>query len=195
MRGLRHRWIFVLVAMLGSCASPAVTLYTLATLAQPGSMVPLGQHPIIIAVSRVALPDDLDTQDILVRKGSVLERSSTGRWASRLSLGITDLVTERLAETRPDALVTDQPQATTAAYTIRINISRLDLASDGATADGTAVLTADWQIVPRNPSVPETIDRARIDVAGSVATDRAVVDLMTKVLTQLTAAIDIRRLP
>jgi uncharacterized lipoprotein YmbA len=43
----------------------------------------------VIAVARVTLPDDLDTQDILVRRGSVLESSHTARWASRLSLAVT----------------------------------------------------------------------------------------------------------
>jgi uncharacterized lipoprotein YmbA len=181
--------------ILGSCASPAVILYTLAASAPSGSQRPFGQHPVVIVVDRVALPDELDSQDILIRKGSVLERSHTGRWASRLSLGITDLVTDRLAKSRPDALVTNQPQTTTPAYTIRINISQLDLVMDAAPPGGTATLEADWMIVAQNPAVPVQRDRTRVQLAGPVGTDHDVVALMAATVIRLAAAIDLRRMP
>ncbi len=49
----------------------------------------------------------------------------------------------------PDALVTDQPQTEAPSYRILINISRLDV-----TSDGVATLEADWQIVPRDRPCP-----------------------------------------
>ena len=83
-----------------------------------------------------------------MRDGSTLRRSSLGRWASRLSLGITDRLTERLAERHPDALVTDRPLAETPAERVVVNISRLDVTS--AVGDAGRRLV----IVPHNSATP-----------------------------------------
>ena len=194
--------VLAAVVMLASCAVPPVTLYTLSppprdTLGPParaGTETPLGRHPIVIAIARVTLPDHLDTRDILVRHGAVLESSHTGRWASRLSLGVTELVTGRLGQGRPDALVTDQPQTTAPSYRVLINVSRLDLATEGGTTQGTATLEADWQIIPRDPAVPASRDRTRIGVVGPMATDPEVVALTTVILNRLATAIDLTRM-
>lgn len=195
MRIRTYQWALAAVMILGSCASPAIVLYTLAPPAQSRGEVPLGHDPVVIAVDRVTLPDDLDTQEILVRKGNVLDRSHTGRWASRLSLGITDLLTLRLAERRPEALVTDQPQTTTPTYRILINISRLDLVMDPGGTGAKATLDADWTIVARNPAVPVQRDRTRVQLDGPAGTDRDVVALTTAAVTRLAAAIELTRMP
>lgn len=178
-----------LAGLATSCASPPLNLYTLGDPASPGSQ-PLGGHSIVIEVRRVAVPDFLDSQDILVRNGNTLVRSSQGRWVSRVSLGVTTYLTARLAQRRPDALVTDQPQIETPNYRIFITIATLDV-----TTAGTATLEADWLIVPRNPDQPTRRDRGRFTASGPAATDQDVVALYTAVLTQLTAAIDITSLP
>lgn len=177
--------------VLSACAAPAVTRYTLDGPAQTGPVSPLATSPTVIAISRVTVPDYLDTQDILVRRGNVLEPSHSGRWATRLSLGVTNLIAGRLARIRPDALVTDQPQGTTPAYRLLINISRFDLATGSTSSDGKATLEADWQIIPRNAATPVRRVRARIDGSGPIRTDSEVVALTTTVLTRLAAAIDI----
>jgi len=172
--------------LLMSCAGPPLVLYTLdAPGAGPGAVM-LGRKALVIEVTRVSLPDELDTEDIQVRRGSVLQASHEGRWASRLSLGATGLLTGRLARRRPDALVTGQPQAETPSYRIVVNISRLDV-----TADGAAVLEADWQVVPGNPALPARRDRASVHAAGPVATDADVVALVRAVLGQLADRIDV----
>jgi uncharacterized lipoprotein YmbA len=176
-------------ALLASCAAPPLTLYTLGAPAIAANGPPLGGKATVIEVRRVTLPDYLDTQDILVRHGNTLERSGRGRWASRLSLGITDLLTGRLAQRRPDALITDQPQTEAPSYRVLINISRLDV-----TADGVATLEADWQIVPRDPAMPTRRDRAGFSLNGPVATDQDVVTLEESVLDRLAGAIDITSL-
>ena len=89
----------------------------------------------------MVVPDYLDTQDILVRAGSTLDRSREGRSASRLSLGATHFLAGRLAERRPDALVTDQPQIGAPDYRIFLTINTFDV-----TTSGVATLEADWLI-------------------------------------------------
>ena len=99
-----------------------------------------------------------------------MHRSHPGRWASRLSLGITDRLTDRLGARWPDALVTDQPQTEAATCRLLINISRLDV-----NAAGIAELDANWTIVPRDPAQPVLRDRVRLGAEGPVATDQDVV--------------------
>jgi uncharacterized protein len=179
----------VLAGLLASCAAPSLSLYTLGGPAVASDTGPLGRHAAVIEVPRVTLPDYLDTQDILVRNGNTLDRSPRGRWASRLSLGITNLLTARLAQRRPDALVTDQPQTQAPSYRIQINISRLDV-----TVAGVATLEADWLIVPRDPAMPTRRDRAQFTATGPVATDQNVVTLEEGLLNRLADAIDITKL-
>ena len=169
--------------MLQGCAAPALTLYTLAPPAN-GEVPPLGAHAALIAVARISIPDALDTQDILLRDGDTLRRSATGRWAARLSLALTDLVTARLAASRRDALVTDQPQAGQVTSRLVIDISQLDI-----DAAGSASLQADWMIVPAEPSLAVRRDRAGIVLRGAVGTDAAVVALMQKLVEALSARI------
>ncbi len=174
-------------SLLSACSAPPLSLYTLGTSQAAPDKMPLGRNPVVIAVARVTVPDDLDTEDIVVRDGSTLNRSHLGRWASRLSLGVTDRLTQRLAEQRPDALVTDRTLADTPTYRVLINISRLDV-----TTAGVAVLDADWLILTRDsPGSPQR-DRGHFTATGPVATDQDVVNLMGRLLDQLAAAI---RLP
>jgi uncharacterized lipoprotein YmbA len=182
------------VVALAACASPPVILYTLVQSAVVGPETVLGRKATVIEVERVSLPDYLDTQDILIRRGSALNASQRGRWASRLSLGATDLLTARLAQSRPNALVTDQPQIGTQAYRILINVSRLDIAADIGALQGSAVLEADWTIVSSDVAIPIVHGRVRLEADGPIQTDRDVVALEGRALSQLAAAIDITRL-
>jgi uncharacterized lipoprotein YmbA len=172
--------------LLGACAAPPLTLYTLG--APPAGSVapPLGKAPTVISVGRVTIPDELDTEDILVRDGSTLRRSSRGRWGSRLSLGITDRLTERLGQRYKQAVVTDRPLTETPSERVLVNIARLDV-----TASGTATMDADWVVVPREPGRPVRRDRAQISVTGPVATDQDVVTLLGVAVDRLAAAINV----
>jgi uncharacterized lipoprotein YmbA len=190
-KGPRHAVIVTVALSLlaASCASPPLSLYTLEPSDPPSQASPLASRAMVIEIRRVVIPDSLDTQDILVRDGSTLQRSTHGRWASRLSLGLTRYLTGLLAARRPDALVTDQPQPEAPNDRIFLAISTLDVTSAGA-----ATLEADWTIVPRNPTQPTRRQRARFTATGPVATDQDVVALMQLVLTQLADAIDIASL-
>jgi uncharacterized lipoprotein YmbA len=187
----RRRTVLALVIawLVASCASPALNLYTLDAPGTAADSAPLSGKPVVIEVRRVAIPDYLDTQDILVRAGNTLNRSQHGRWASRLSLGATHFLAGRLAERRPDALVTDQPQIEPPTYRIFVTINTLDV-----TTAGVATLEADWLIVPRNPALPTRRARARFSATGPGATDQDVVLLDQAVLRQLADSIDVASL-
>jgi uncharacterized lipoprotein YmbA len=188
-----YRAIFLscmMAAAVGGCAGPPLQLYTLASFAVDGAAdgaVPLTATPQVIEVARVSIPDTIDSEDILVRDGATLHRSSKGRWASRLSIGITDLVTSRLAAKLPDTLVTDQPQAGPVSARLMINISRLDVSSSGA-----AMLSADWTIVPADPATPLRRDRTSVREQGAVTNDQDVVALIRDLVGKLSDAITVR---
>jgi uncharacterized lipoprotein YmbA len=185
-----HHWIAAgLLCMIAGCAAPALSLYTLGVASNGHQAAPLGAKPLVIEVARVSLPDEIDNEDILTRSDRVLIRSATGRWASRLSLQVTDRLTARLAERRPDALVVGRAQAQTPSYRVVINIGRLDIGQDGS-----ATLDADWQIIPGDPTSPPLRDRGHYTVQGPAANDQQIAGLTGSVLDQLAAAINLARL-
>lgn len=170
----------------GACAAPPLRLYTLsdAPATAPHGELPPGAP--VIEVDPLTLPDYLDTVDILLRKGNVLERSSGARWASRLSILATGLLTSQLATRAPDALVTDQWKGTAPDYRILVQVTSLDV-----TSAGVASLNAYWQIIPRDRQLQIVRDRTQIRVTGPVATDQEVVDLETELFERLAGAIQL----
>lgn len=202
------------VLLLTSCAAPPLTLYTLnASQPAPPEVPPgaptggshaayhaashgaphatphgtsLGAKPVVIAVARMALPDEMDNEDIVFRDGNILRRSQKGRWASRLSVGMTGRLTDLLARRRPAAVVTDRPLTEAPTYRLMINVSRLDVSHTGA-----ATLEADWLIVPANPAQPVRRGRTRFSVNGPVASDQDVVTLVDELTDRLAGAINV----
>jgi len=172
---------------LAGCAAPPLSLYTLSGGSGPDQPArPLGAHPFVIEVARVTIPDDLDTEDILLQDGSVLRRSKTGRWASRLSLEITSMLTQKLAGRHPEALVTDMRQLTPPSERLLVSITRLDLS-----ANGVAEFAADWQIVPEDARARMMRDRVQFSLSGLVANDRDVVALEKQLIDKLADAISL----
>jgi uncharacterized lipoprotein YmbA len=168
----------LLAAALAGCAGPPLTLYTLA--ADAPAPDPTAAPQTIIAVARVGVPDALDTQDILVRDGATLKRSATSRWAERLSLGITDLMTAELARQFPQALVTDQPQSGPVTTRLAINISQLDV-----TTAGTITLAADWSLTPANPTQAVRRERTTLTLNAPTNTDVGTVQAMRAAIVSL----------
>jgi uncharacterized protein len=191
VNAMHPRVATVIVSMLlvTSCASAPLSLYTLKPVDAPVATVPFSGRMPVIEIRRVVIPDYLDTQDILVRNGNILQRSPHGRWASRLSIEVTRYLTGLLATRRPNALITDQLPVSTPNDRIFITISNLDV-----TSAGLATLEADWTIEPQNPTQRIRRQRVRITANGPVSTDQDVVILMQAVLTQLADAIDIAHL-
>ena len=85
------------------------------------------------------------------------------RWSSRLSLGITDRLTARLAARYPRALVTDRPLTETPSDRLLINIGRLDV-----TAAGVATLDADFDNIVAALTFAGAAPEARIQLANDM---------------------------
>lgn len=178
--------VALIAAALAACAAPPLRLYTLTAPAARIDPSPLPPNAVVIVVDRVSLPDYLDTQDILIRRGQVFDRSQSGRWVSRLSVSATDLLRARLASRRPGALVTESVPAGMPDYEISVHVEELDVASTGA-----AVMRADWQIIPRDTTKRIVRDRIQIALHGSVASDERIVTLEGQLFDRLAAGIDL----
>jgi uncharacterized lipoprotein YmbA len=177
-----------IAVVLGSCAGPPLKLYTLGTGHAEAEGKAFNRSPVVIAVARVTLPDELDNDDILVRSGPSFLRSSRGRWSARLSTEVTERLTAQLAARRPDALVTSSPQGQTPSYRIMITLSRFDVS-----VEGHATLAADWLIVPGDPAASPRRDRTTFTMDGSVATDQDVVLLEGRVMDRLGQSIGLTK--
>ncbi|MBR2124448.1 MAG: membrane integrity-associated transporter subunit PqiC [Acetobacter sp.] len=174
--------------LLTGCAGPPLRVYTLNApphhkVVQP--ILPLSPHTPVITISHVVLPDYLDSQDMLIRHREEIQRKPSSRWSSRLSIGITNLITNELANFHPSELVTDQPFVGTPTLQIQINISRFDV-----TSHGHVVLDANWFILPSNLNKPIIRSRVQIRDTGSVATPADIATLMRKTTITLASKIN-----
>ena len=177
----------VLIALpLAGCAAPPLRLYTLVEPPVSADARPLPRGAAVIEVDRLVLPDDLDSDDIVLTDGDVVKRSRTGRWASRLSLLATDLVTSRLAMRARDTLVTDQWPAREPDYRVMIQIARLDV-----TSKGRALLDGEWEIVSRAPERRTIRGRVEVELSGPDASDRDVASLEAGLFERLADAIEL----
>ncbi len=190
IRGVTASTLLAFV-LAGCTAAPALRVYTLLEVPASGGEATATADPSpppgapVIEVARVSLPSYIDSSDLVVRHGDLLERSSTGRWANRLSVATTDLLTAQLAMRRPDAWVTDQAPARPPDYRLMIDISRLDI-----TSTGIGTVEADWEIVPRNASESIIRRRTRFTMTGSVGTDERVARFDRALLERLSREID-----
>jgi uncharacterized protein len=187
----------VVLVCVGCTAAPPLQLYTLshgpmsneASMSATAVDSPPPQGAPVIEVARVTLPDYLDSRDLVIRQGNSLKRSGTGRWASRLSLAATELLTTQLAVRRPDAWVTDQPQPRAPDYRLRVHISQLDIASTG-----TGIMAADWEAIPLDVSGEILRGKTRFTLNGSVARDQDVVRFEREFFVRLAGEIDVSSL-
>jgi len=184
MRG--SNWLAAAAAIaiaLGGCAGPPLTLYTLEVAVPEPAAAPV-PSAFTVQIASAAVPDELDNEDILIRSGATLHRSTLGRRGTRLSTQVTERLTQRLAAAWPRADVTNAPPLETPDFRLVITLNRFDI-----TTNGTASLAADWLIIPGNPATQIRHNRDDFTITGPVATDLDVVRLQGRALDQLAAAI------
>jgi uncharacterized lipoprotein YmbA len=180
----------LLALFLAGCAAPPLKLYTLNAPQLIEDARPLPRRAEVIQVDRLILPNDVDSEDILISDGNTVARSPTGRWVSPLSMLATDLVTSRLASSHPDAMVTDEGSPESADYQLMIHVARLDV-----TRKGLAVMNANWEISSSKSDRHPTRGRIQIRLGGPIATDREVVRLEKSLFVRLAEAIKLPAAP
>jgi uncharacterized lipoprotein YmbA len=175
------------VMFLAGCAgSPLPRTYVLAAPAQPDPGVVNESGRRVIELPTVALPDYLDSSDIVVRNGqNELIPSKTGRWGERLSIGITQALEVDLARRVPGILVTHNGIPGQASASLLVNVEAFDVHPDGR-----CVLTARWML-PGDTGQSATISQQGTFVTqaaaspGGALSDAAIVSAMAMAIDQL----------
>jgi uncharacterized protein len=147
--------------------------------AQPGVAA---ERP-VLQLQRVLVPDYLDTTDIQLRTGAhEIHESATGRFAERLSLGITHALRSDIASRLPLYTVALGHAGDAPARQILVNVEAFDVAPDGR-----CLLVADWSILDVDHRVSLAADRGTFTAtaAGLKTGDAAIVAAMAEAVRQL----------
>jgi uncharacterized protein len=172
--------------LLGCAGSPLPRIYVLGAPAAPDPGVVNESGRRVIELPTVALPDYLDSSDIVVRNGqNELIPSKTGRWGERLSVGITHALEGALARRLPGVLVTHTSVTAQASASLLVNVEAFDVHPDGR-----CVLTARWML-PGDTGQSGTISQQGTFVtqaavsSGGALSDDAMVSAMAAAIDQL----------
>lgn len=140
----------------------------------------------IVEVRPVRVPDYLDVSDLLIRKpGNRIEASPTGRWAERLSVGVTRALTGALTRRLPEFLVTDSALAEQAKCRVLVDVEAFE-----RRADGPAVLDAHWSVVDNISGDAVSIERVSLSSPVNAPGDAALVHAMSLSLENLAERVE-----
>ena len=185
---MQHR-AFVLVVLLmvvGGCASRHEYrhVYSLdAAVESPAAAESTGGGP-EFELQRVLIPDYLDTTDIPQRVGAhEIRESSTGRFAERLSLGVTHALRSDVAARLPRDAITLSRSAAKPVRQILVTVDTFDVWPNGR-----CVLVADWTVLNADRKSVLSIDRGTFTTAPAgrnVTSDEEIVSAMAEAVRQL----------
>jgi uncharacterized lipoprotein YmbA len=171
-----------IVLLLAGCgfAAPPLRTYVLGDPALPTPGVLSETNLPIIELRTVAVPDYLDSSDILRRIGpNEVTASPTGRWGERLSVGLTQALATALSRRMPDAVIDTTP---TAEPTRRlfVDIERFDIGLDGQ-----CLLVAHWRVLPADSHTALASEQATFRETAVPADDAAIALAMTRAVDHL----------
>ena len=136
-----------------------------------------------LRLQRVLIPDYLDTSDILSREGAhEVHESTTGRFAERLSVGITHALRSDLALRLPQYSIALSQSAGTPARQVVVAVDQIDIQPNGR-----CVLIADWTVVDADRKTLISAGRGTFNAGapGVSPPDAAIVTAMADVVRQL----------
>jgi uncharacterized protein len=187
--------LLVVTCVVTGCASgPARRLYVLGT---PLESTETAADGPVVWLRRVALPDYLDSTDIVWRAGQHgLQTSPTGRWGERLSLGVTQaLATDLMARLPQNRVVLSDPDRKSTRELL------VDVEGFDAWPDGHCVLSATWTLTdPTNGAVLAgaretfTAAPARGEAQGDVRGVAGMADVVGKLADSIASAAAARHL-
>lgn len=180
--GIRRRAIATVLAActLVSCASvePRPTIYVLGSPASSERKTESLLGRPILEVKPVHLPDYIDVTDILIRRpDNVLDASRTGRWAERLSAGVTRAFAAGL-ESRLTymAVTTGNPGERQYCQTV------VDVETFERSVEGAVVFAAQWRLLGSDSDGPLVAERVTLAESGVAENDAAIVAAMSRTI-------------
>lgn len=158
-------------------------VYSLEGAVDESTQMGAGAERPVMRLQRVLIPDYLDTVGILSREGAhEVHESATGRFAERLSVGITHALRTDLASRLPQYSIalTQPPGAPT--RQLVVTVDQLDVQPNGR-----CVLVADWTMVDADRKTLLSADRGNFNAVATAAgpRDAAVVAAIADVVRQL----------
>ncbi len=169
----------------GSLGGVPVKLYVLGEAPSPVEAASTRLDRPALELKTVRLPDYLDTQDILIRGGAnEVVASTAGRWAERLSVGVTRALVTDLGARLPGYTVVATPSVSGATSSqIYVDFDAFD-----ARVDGSIYLLARWSMTSPSGGVPTELRVALIERTEGAA-DGAIAAGMSRILHRLADAI------
>jgi len=137
----------------------------------------------VLQLQRVLVPDYLDTTEIVLRVGQhEIHESATGRFAERLSLGVTQALRADLASRLPQYTVALAQSIDESAREILVNVDAFDVWPTGRCA-----LVADWSILDADHRTLLSADHGSFTTSttGANSDDGAIVTAMADAVRQL----------
>src|SRR5580658_1099501 len=132
------------LVLVAACAStPPARLYVLGDPAEPAQAVKVQSGHPVVRLLPVSVPDYLDNREILRHdRRNEVTASSTGLWAERLSVGVTQALAASLSTGLPDVvIVTDQPNVPPSRQIV-VDVLDFEIGDDGR-----CLLYARWEAV------------------------------------------------
>ena len=176
--GLAASALIILLAGCGSGAS--VRNYELGSAAPMATGTGAEAGLPIIELMNVSVPDYLDSSDILRRTGAnELTASPSGRWAERLSQGLTHALAADLRARLPhDVITTDAGGAPT--RRLLVDVESFEIA-----ADGRCLLTARWRLAAGEGAPIGAGEHGSFSETAGSKDDAAVAAAMSRAVDQL----------
>ncbi len=174
-------WLSLPVLLAGCVGAPAPRVYVLGDAPNPPpGVASLAGRP-VLQLLPVAVPDYLDTRDILLRSGAnEVKPSPTGRWADRLSVGLTRALAVALAVRLPGTtVVTDPPVAPPARQAV-VTVDSFEIRPDGQ-----CLLAAHWTVTGGDGRSVLRSERGTFAEQAGDAGDAAVAAAMTRAVDRL----------
>jgi uncharacterized lipoprotein YmbA len=168
--------------LVAACAgTPPARLYVLGGPAEPAHSVEMLSGRPVVRLLPVSVPDYLDTREILHRdRPNEVTASSTGLWAERLSVGVTDALAASLAIHLPDVVIVTGQPAVPPSRQILLDVLELEIG-----ADGRCLLNARWESVSGDGSkVLRRESDSLVEQAAQVS-DASVAEAMTRAINRL----------
>jgi uncharacterized lipoprotein YmbA len=132
----------------------------------------------------VSAPDDVDTTDILRRSGpNRVVASPTGRWAERVSVGLTQALANALSRRLPNVVI-ETRSAYEAPRRILVDVDRFEIGPDGR-----CLIAARWGLTGADGKTRPWSDQGTFVVAAASGGDAAAAAAMTLAADQLAGQI------
>jgi len=169
----------------GGLGGAPVKLYVLGDAAPPVAQPSASVKRPALELKTVQLPDYLDNQDILTRgPANEVVASVAGRWAERLSIGVTRALAADLGMRLPGFEILNAPPAFgETPRQIHVEIDAFD-----ARSDGRIYLAARWSITGPSGGVLASARVALVEPTQG-PTDAAVAAAMSRILNRFADAI------